>query len=83
MELRTFITQTLLDIVHAVDDAQQQLCGKLSGIQPTGAELKMKFPGFNIAEHVIRSNVSHDQTLAKAILDHIQGSLPGNIEIRS
>jgi len=79
--LRDFHAETIR-FVHGIEFKKGVRSGH-TAIQPTGAELKMKFPGFNIAEHVIRSNVSHDQTLAKAILDRIQDSLSGNIEIRS
>src|SRR2546425_1077296 len=64
--------------LNTILDALSGLASGRTTLQPTGAELKMKFPEFNIAEHVLRLNASHDQTLAKALLDHIRGSLPDN-----
>ena len=68
--------------LKAIVDALSGLASGHTTIQPTGAELTMRHPKLP-AETIIRANVSHDQTLAKAILDHISGGMPGNRDIQA
>lgn len=49
-----------------------ELASKAVTLQPTGAELAAKFPGFGDTESLIKLNVSYDQTLAMTIHSQLQ-----------
>ncbi len=63
--------------LNTILDALSGLASGHTTTQSTGAELTMRHPKLD-AETIIRANVSHDQNLAKVLLDHIPGGMPGN-----